>query len=323
MLTAADLIHLPCTSDLIESGIAFACRSLALTRPGRPPQALPQLRRSVSSVAVDLAFRRFLQGQSIHFNVLAHTPFTDPDRYDLSFDGRRCELITYLISHAKQVSLLCQEPALILQAQALIASDEFTAEYHRADDLYLFAFLLGLGSSSKVENPAGAHPPYWIHLLPREWSRPVHWLPLKPLSFKNDSSDPVSVELGGQDGQHQLLTARIDLPPQGSAAATAPFYSLAYVHVLNHPRGRLVVHSPAVGPAYTISPSGWANLWIEVQDIVMAGWLSHEDFRRRAVFLNIGSPTLQFDRTRVKNRAVPLTRLNSLDSLINKNVTGF
>jgi hypothetical protein len=319
MLTAADLVHLPCTPDLIDSAIAFASRSLALNRVGKVGLTLPQMRRSIASVALELAFRRYLQSNSIRFSVLGSTPFTDPDRYDISLDGRRCELITYLISHRKQVDWLLREPEKLLQAQALIPSDEFAAEYHRADDLYLFAFLLGLEGPAGEGLTSAAHPPYWMHLLPREWSRPAHWQPFKPLTLENDSTTSLSVELGGQ---HQLLTQRVDLPPQGSVVMDAPFYTIAYVHALEHPRGRVGLHSPALASPYVILASGWANLWMGAQDMVLAGWLSHEAFRRRAGLLSIGSATLQFDRTRVKNRAVLLTRLEPISRLIKPDLAG-
>ncbi len=100
MVGITDLLHLPYTPDLTEAGLAYACRSLALSRPGKVEPSIRRLNRSIAGVAVELAFRRYLQSQSIRFAVAAVTPFTDPDRYDVSLGGHRCELVNYFISHA-------------------------------------------------------------------------------------------------------------------------------------------------------------------------------------------------------------------------------
>jgi len=44
----------------------------------------------------------------------------------------------------------------------------------------------------------------------------------------------------------------------------------------------------------------------------------HEEFRRKAHVLNAGMPTLQYDRTRVKNLLVPMTELNPLTPLFER-----
>ncbi|HEY5269455.1 MAG TPA: hypothetical protein VII97_03905, partial [Anaerolineales bacterium] len=68
MITSTDILHLPYTSDLTESGVAYACRSLATTseRMGSSrPRAgtgtnVERLRRIVGGVAAELAFRHAL-----------------------------------------------------------------------------------------------------------------------------------------------------------------------------------------------------------------------------------------------------------------------
>src|SRR5512140_1358826 len=106
MISISDLLHLPYTNDLSEGGIAYACRSLACTydRTGKKP--VERLRRVVGGVAVDLAFRRHLAEQGVPFKVLGATPFTHPDRYDVSLGGHRCNLKSFLITRRGQIAQL-------------------------------------------------------------------------------------------------------------------------------------------------------------------------------------------------------------------------
>src|SRR5512145_1817614 len=103
MVSASDLIHLPYTSDLTEGGIAYAVRSLPYTynRTGGAPYE--RIRRIVAGIAVELAFRRHLGEHHIPFDVMAAAPFTEPDRYDVSLAGRRCDIKSFLISYREQI----------------------------------------------------------------------------------------------------------------------------------------------------------------------------------------------------------------------------
>ncbi len=110
---------------------------------GRSP--VDSLRRMVGGVAAELAFRRSLSEQGIPFKVLGATPFTHPDRYDVSLGGHRCDLKSFLITRRPQIARHPAETrALVLQAPALLPLDQFAAEGRKPDDLYLFAFLLGV-----------------------------------------------------------------------------------------------------------------------------------------------------------------------------------
>lgn len=317
MITAADLLHLDYTPDLTEAGIAFVCRSLAFGRAAKDTLSFQQLRRNAAGVAAELAFRRFLRERSVHFKVLDAALFTDPDRYCISLGGCRCELVSYFISHKSQVDVLHQEPELLLRAPALIPSDEFAAEYHRSDDLYIFAFVLGMESPAR-QGMSDASSTFLIHLLPREWSRPFQPLSLYKLMLKSEAESALQVELGGLDGEREFLTGRLELTPGKDTPVEMPFSSLAYVRPLKIPPARLQIFRSDRREAYLISPYGWGNLGFHGLEIVLAGWHSHEKFRRLAGFVNIGSRTLQFDRTRVKNLAVPLNRLEPVSALLDK-----
>ena len=321
MLTLSDLIHLPYTSDLTEGGITYACRSLAYTYDRMGGSAVERLRRIVAGVAVELAFRRYLGEQAVPFDVLGATPFTDPDRYDVALAGHRCDLKSYHISRRSQISLLRRDPALVLQAPALVPLDQFAAEGHKPDDLYLFAFLLGLTAASQedIEKAAASGQPlYLIHPLPDEWARPTAWISLESLALKSECEASITVELGGQDAERNFITETLELPPKTRVGAKQPFYSLAYLHARRRPEGRIGLHSPVHGEAVLIHPHEWGNIWVYGMDILLTGWLTHEEFRRKASVLNAGMQTFQYDRTRTKNLLVPTTELKPIISLLDK-----
>jgi len=48
------------------------------------------------------------------------------------------------------------------------------------------------------------------------------------------------------------------------------------------------------------------------------GYLTHEEFRRKAHVLPVGSRVFQYDQTRAKNLAVPVTELNPLGNLFER-----
>jgi hypothetical protein len=87
MLSISDLIHLPYTRDLTEGGIAYALRSLPYTYSRAGSSLYDRLRRMVASAAAELAFRRYLSEQNIPFEVKGARPFTEPERYDVTWAG--------------------------------------------------------------------------------------------------------------------------------------------------------------------------------------------------------------------------------------------
>jgi len=321
MLIPSDLLHLPYTPDLTQAGIAYACRSLAYTYNRMGGSPVDRLRRIGAGVAVELAFRRYLGEQDIPFDVLGATPFTDPDHYDVSLGGHRCDLKSFFISRRAQVSELRQEPGLVLQAPALVPLDQFAAEGHKPDDLYLFAFLLGVMAASQgdvVKAIAADQPVHLIHPLPEAWARPYNWVPLEGLALKSECEKPITVEIGGMDAERNFITVSLDLPPKARFPLERGFYSLAYVHVCRKPEARIGLHSPLRGEPYLISAHEWGNIWVYGMEILLTGWLTHEEFRRKAKVLNAGMRTFQYASTRTKNLLVPVAELNPLGPLFRR-----
>ena len=318
MLSPADLIHLPYTPDLTEGGIAYALRTLPNRFDHAEGRQYDQLRRTVAGAAVELAFRRHLSQQGIPFEIASVNPFTNPDQYDVSLGGRRCDLQSFFISHRNQIAQMRSDPSLILNAPALVPSEHHVNDGRADNDLYLFAFLSGLIAASQDDLKKVIEtnqPRYLIHLMPEAWRRPYQWTPLAPLVLKSESDEELIVEISGQDEGRGFVTRVLSLPPKVRVTVDDSFYSVMAIHVRNIPSARIGIHSPAFKEAHVIAPLEWGNLWLYGMDIALTGWITREEFRRRAKLIAPNSRVFQYDRTKTKNLAVPVSSLNPLGEL--------
>ncbi len=321
MIGVADLLRLPYSPDLSEGGIAYAIRSLPFTynRVGGSP--LERMRRIVAGVAVELAFRRYLTAQGIMFDVKGATPFTEPDRYDIALGGHRCDIKSFLISRRSQIREIRRDPALLLNAPALVPLDQHLAEGHSESDLYLFAFLSGLVASSAhdVKRVLAAHlPAYFVYPMPAVWARPNTWASLGALVLKSESDVSLTVELGGQVENREYASRVVILPPHQRVEIETNFYALSSLHVHRLPEGRLGVHSPALRETCLIQPQQWGNVWVYGMEIVFAGYISYGEFRQRARLIPAGRRVFQYDQTRTKNLAVEVSSLRPLPELLER-----
>jgi hypothetical protein len=321
MITSEDFLRLPYTSDLTEGGIAYACRSLPHTYDRMGGSPFDRLRRIVAGVAVELAFRRHLTRQGIPYDVKGATPFTDPDRYDVSLGGHRCDIKSFLITHRDQIALLRRDLEPALKAPALVPLDQHASAGHYDNDLYLFAFLPGLIAASPEDmqkaSLAGG-PTYLIHTMPGAWTRPQTWAPLGPLALKSEADESLVLEIGGQDSNREFIVHALELPPHTRVELEAGFHSLAYVHVKSRPTARVGIFSPVRKETYLIEWIAWGNIWVYGMEIYLAGWISREEFRRRASLIHEGSRVFQYNLTRTKNLAVPVSELKPLSELFER-----
>jgi hypothetical protein len=321
MISASDLIKLPYTPDLTEGGIAYATRSLPHTYDRMGGSLYSRLRRIVGGVAVELAFRRYLGEQGIPFDVKGATPFTEPDRYDVSLGGHRCDIKTFVTSKRNQITAMRRNPGLVLHAPALIPEDQFSAANHTEQDLYLFAFLLGLTTNSPEDIQKAVEASqriYLIHPLRADWARPQVWAPLGRLALKSECTAPLCVEIGGQDAERNFITETLQLEPLTRTFAANNYYSLAYLHADCIPAARVGLHSPTKNEIYLVQPHEWGNIWIYGMEIWLAGYMAHEEFRRKSSAIFAGSRVFQYSKTQTKNLSVPVTDLRSLEDLFER-----
>lgn len=318
MISASDLIHLPYTPDLTEGGIAHAVRSLpyAYKRAGSSPY--DRLRRIVARTAVELAFRRYLAEQNIPFEVRGATPFTDPNQYDVSLGGRRCDIKSFFISYREQIAEMKRDPQVVLRAPALVPSDQNAADGRSESDLYIFAFLSGVVAASQADLQKAmeaGQPYYLIHTMPEAWTRPVQWNPLGELVLKSETAEIQVVEIGGQDQWREPRTHVAEIPPRTRVKVDEGFHSLSHVHVKSVLTARMGIHCGALHETHIISAMDWGNIWVYGVDIVLAGYLSREEFNRRARSILPGARVFQYEKTRTKNLAVTVSELHPISDL--------
>ena len=321
MLSSSDFIHLPYTRDLTEGGIAYTVRSLPNTYKRTSGSPYDRLRRTVARAAVELAFRRYLAEQNIPFEVQGATPFTDPNQYDVSLGGRRCDIKSFLISYREQIAEMKRNPQVILQAPALVPSDQNAAEGRSDKDIYLFAFLSGLTAASQADLQKAidtSQPYYLIHAMPEAWTRPVKWSPLGELVLKSESAETQLVEIGGQDQRREMRTFVVEVPPRTRVKVEAGLYSLSHVHAKSPLNTRIGIHCPALRETHIISPLDWGNIWVYGIDILLAGYLIREEFNRRARSILPGARVFQYEKTRTKNLAVTVSELSPVADLIER-----
>lgn len=320
MITVSDLIHLPCTRDLTEGGIAYALRSLPYTYDRMGGSPYERLRRIVAGVAVELAFRRYLSRQDIPFDVKGATPFTDPDRYDVSLGGRRCDIKSYLITYRNQISDMRRSPETMLNAPALVPSDQHARESHTSHDIYLFAFLAGLIAASQADLKTvikNDQPFYLLHAMPDAWCKPQTWSPLGML-VKSESDTAQVIEINGQDKDREFLTRRVELPAHTRVLIQDEFHSISSIHIQNMPEARIGLHSSVRKETYLILPMDWGNIWVYGMDIWLAGYIERDEFSRRASFIHSGSRVFQYNHTKTKNLAIPISDLRPLKDLFER-----
>lgn len=321
MISSSNFLHLPYTRDLTEGGIAYAIRSLPYTYNRMGGSPYDRLRRIVAGVAVELAFRRYLSEQNIPFDIKGATPFTEPDRYDVALGGRRCDIKSFLITYREQISEMKRNPQIVLNAPALVPSDQNVAEGHSDKDIYLFAFLSGLIAASQkdLEKVIYKDQPYYLmHAMPDSWTRPTEWNPLGMLVLKSESDETQVIEIGGQDEGREMRTSTLEIPPRTRIQIDAGYFSLAYIHIKSSPKARIGIHCASRNETHLIGALEWSNIWVYGLDILLAGWLTREEFNQRASAIPPGMRVFQYDRTRTKNLAVPVSELKSLETLFER-----
>jgi hypothetical protein len=279
------------------------------------------LRRVVAGAMVELVFRRYLAEQGIPFEVKGAAPFTEPDRYDVWLGGRRCDIKSFLISHRDQIAEMQRDPGVLLRAPALVASDLHAGDGHSGHDLYLFAFLAGLVTTSQSDLEkviATKQPHYLVHVMPEAWKRPSRWNPLGRLVLKSEAQESLTLEIGGQTAGRERQSCTVELPPRTRLEIQTDFFSLSYLHTQSRPVARIGIHSPLHRETHLIGALDWGNIWVYGMDVLLAGYIPRAEFSRCASFLQAGSRVFQYDQTHVKNLAMPMSDLKPLSELFER-----
>ncbi len=321
MINASDFVKLPYTPDLTEGGIAYAIRSLSYNQNQMSGSLYSRLRRIVGNTAVELAFRRYLNQQAVPYEVKEVTPFSNANHYDVSLGGHRCDIKTYITSKRNQIISMRQNPELVLETLALIPDDEVDAANHLDQDLYFFAFLLGLTTNSMEDIQKAVQAEqrtFLIHPLRSDWARPDSWAPLERLTLKSECPTPLTVEIGGLDADRNFISEGLLLNPLTRTFAKNQYYSLSYVQTDIVLPARLGLHCARMRDVYLIQPHEWGNIWIYGMEIWLTGYMAHAEFRRKADHVFAGSKVFQYSKTQSRSFSVPVANLYAIERLIDQ-----
>ncbi len=314
------ILRLPYDATLTRAGIEYAKKSLHYTYNRMRLGAGARLRKIVAGVAVELAFRRWLDAEAVPFDVLGATPFTERDRYDLRLGGRRCDLKSFLVSDKAQITALRRDPTLLYAAEALVPEDQFHSPYLEEQDVYLFGFLAGLetrGAEALQRALRAEQPVYLLYACERpEWRGSGEtWRSLGRLIVKSDARQTLALEVGGQDQARRAVVEHLTLPPRMRAVTPAEYYSLLYLHTAHLPDGPLGVRSAALRETQVIAANEWVNIWVYGLEVFIAGWLTKAEFREQARRLPRGAAVWQYPKTQTDNRAVRVSQLRPVSEL--------
>ncbi|NOH04783.1 MAG: hypothetical protein HND47_23840 [Chloroflexi bacterium] len=319
MLLPTDLLRLPYTPDLTEGGIEYALRSLAFLQERAGASLADRLRRTVANIAVELAFRRHLSQLNIPYEVRASASFAERERFDVFLDGRRCGIKSFFISDRNQIKAIRENPAILLNAPALVPADVHAADGHAYNDVYVFAFATGVAAASQADLQkaiAKGLPHHLVHVMPKAWRQPSNWNPLGALSLKSESAEELIVEVSGQDADREMKRKGISLPPGVKVKLDESFYSIAALHIRRLPEARIGIRCETNPETHLVSPFDWINLWVYGMDVFFAGYLPYEEFSQRAKTLLPDSQVFQYKHTKTKNLAVRVSDLKPIGRLL-------
>ena len=206
VLTASDLIHINFTEQMTRAGIAYAIQTLVTRRDFKAFKNYDRLRSDIVDIAVQLAFRRHLTTHRIPHDSQLDRPFTRPDLQSVSIGGRKCEIISVLISNRDTIYDINRDNNQLLQAPVKIPAPLFETENLADKDLLIFAFATGLITATQHElhrAQSASQPTCFIHLPPRIWSHPSRWRSLGQMVITISTlRDATKVEIVGTNGHN-------------------------------------------------------------------------------------------------------------------------
>lgn len=275
MLTPADFIRIPYHYDLTQAGILYACRALVgeVVQPGHLD--LDPLREMVVDVATALAFRRCLAENHIPYRTLEVAPFSQPGLEQVILSGCGCHLINRNLgsrSWTDDLTSLCSAPASLAKAQ-------FDSDRLGPADLLIFTYILLQPNTRQREHDQSND---FVYVFPAAWRNPRQPGSITPCRLSFESTQRLILEIGGLGMDGQIQTEDLQLTAHQRTSTGKDFSALAYMVTQNLPSGLLSVQHGEPGKVLRISPDRWKKLGLDWKEIILAGYMTVRDFRRRA-----------------------------------------
>ncbi len=126
------------------------------------------------------------------------------------------------------------------------------------------------------------------------------------------------IEIAGQDEGHTRHSLTVKLPPRTRLEVGNDLFSVSYLRINSASPARIGIHSSVRRVTHLINADDWGNLWVEGLDLWLTGYITREEFNRRASFLPAGSRVFQYNATQVKSLVIPVSDLRALSELFER-----
>ena len=325
MLTVDELIFIPYRPEFTQAGLEHLCRCLAYERGTLAGSASnDRMRHTVAQTAAELAFHRTLTQQEVPYHVAQTAPYADPNRIDLNLGGRRCHLINTLITSKAHIRELRRDPEALLHAYVVSRYQEFNISCAQENDLLVFGITTALIASSRSDLDrarAAGEPTFLMHVFPINWRNRNQLLfekSTQPVILKSESATTLLLELGGLSSKSSYKSEHISLPPLLRVEAREEFATLVYAHVDRHPDGKIAINDANRAQTHIIRPERWQNFWLYGIEVILIGYMTAEQFKRRSRMIPRGKGMITYGTSSGKNPYLAVTQLRPLADLFSR-----
>lgn len=288
-MSESKFIQINATEDLTEAGVTYVTRYMGQLDAPAPDH----LRQTVVDKIIDLSFRRLVTERDVPHTLEPSTSFITRDHFEITLGGRRCVFVSRLIRKKESVSEIHKDPSKLTENQIFQPVNQGDTR-PRDEDIYIFAFMTGLVTRKHKDLQIAIEadqPTALVFPTPRNWVYPANWSGLGELILKGDTEEPVTITLGGLNGEKEFITKQIHLTPKERTSVGDEFYGLSYLHTDNLPDGRVGLHSPVMKDTLLITPYDWENLWVYGMNIYFVGYMSVGEFNRKSTRFEAGRYT--------------------------------
>ncbi len=279
-LTADDVVRLPWEDRYTLAGALHACRSLPGWGRSRPRPSLPDLRQRGAQAGAELALRAWLEGQGIPYHLAPTAGLRPGSLPRLVLWGHRLWLHLALVGRAPELPE--DVAARLLAGQAEVPDTLLDSAGAMPEDLFVFACLVAEITRRRPHLrrlAAQGQPVFLVALPPTAWRRPPRQA--APWQVRNDSRFPLHLEMGIETAGRRPRVEQVHLPACAQVCLPARAEGLRYLHTRRLPGAALVLRRAGT-PEWVVSPGRWHDLWLRDPALLLLGWITRREFRRRA-----------------------------------------
>jgi hypothetical protein len=284
------------------------------------------MRNQVAEIAATLALQRWLESQDVPFALIQASPFTSPDRRTLLLGGRRVNILPTRISAVRRIQDLQAEPSQLLETEASIPNDVLSRTHQRGHDLLVFLFLLSQETrttASLRRADAVGERTHLIAIPPlKPWRNLTGRAKLERLSVKNEGEHTVELTFYSQLGDQNPHVLPLRVPARRQVPIPVELAAIHYIYAAHLPTGRIRVVDNKAAHTWIIPVRDWINIWIYGKEIILAGWSTLTEVRRKS------SPASDVEHIPVrpqimgKGIRLPLHQLRPMRELIERTLQG-